>query len=275
MSDISIVKGIKTMTKKEIYESNGITLVNGKINSPYGLINPVLVNGNSKLGNGVYTFSTLPTNKEYTITVNDMDFVVRGTCPCHCVGCYATKGNYNFKSVKTSLGVKTLLATHYVNFLKRAIIAQITADNIKIIRVHASGDFHSDEYINMWREIAEMFPNVVMWTYTKNAQAEHAFDDLNNFNVVKSVIPGKGFNFGHIDYILSLYEYLTNIGKSVYVCRCGIDKNQHCNACKACSTFDYVLFIEHSTEYKAEKDSLYPVIVNLIESQDKSVLVAD
>lgn len=263
------------MTKKEIYESNGITLVNGRINSPYGLINPVLVNGNSKLGNGVYTFSTLPTNKEYTITVNGMDFVVKGTCPCHCVGCYATKGNYNFKSVKNSLGVKTLLATFHIDFLKRAIISQIIADNIKIIRVHASGDFHSDEYINMWHEIAEMFPNVVMWTYTKNTQAEHAFDDLNNFNVVKSVISGKGFNFGHIDYILSLYEHLTNIGKSVYVCRCGIDKNQHCTNCHSCAENDYVLFLEHGTSYKPEKDPLYSDFIKLVESQNNAAKAAN
>ena len=57
------------------------------------------------------------------------------------------------------------------------------------------------------------------------------------------------------------------IGKNVYICRCGIDKNQHCTNCKACSNNDYVLFIEHSTEYKAIDDPCYNEIVELINSQ--------
>ena len=86
-------------------------------------------------------------------------------------------------------------------------------------------------------------------------------------NVVKSIIPGKGFNFGHCDYILGLYEFLRKTGKKVYICKCGIDKNQHCVNCGACRTCDYVLFLEHSTEYKAENDPLFPVLKGIVESQ--------
>lgn len=239
-----------------------------KIYNPlFGWINKPLIDGNSKIGKGVYHFSTLPTNRVYTVEINGMAFEILGTCPCHCVGCYATKGNYNFITTIEALAIRTLLARQDLTFLKNAIIAQIIIDNIQIIRVHASGDFFNSDYINMWREVAMLFPSVVMWTYTKNAEAEAAFDDITNFNVVKSVIPGKGFNFGHCDYILALYEYLKEAGKSVYICKCGIDKNQHCTNCHACAMFDYVLFLEHSTGYKAEKDPLFPVIKALIESQ--------
>ena len=260
----------KRLTKKDIYARYGIEYDgNGHIyHNVLGWIPCVLIDGNEKIGKGVWHFSTLPTNDEYTFIVNGIEYTEKGTCPCHCVGCYATVGNYRYESTITSNGIKTWLVRHDIDFLYRAISAQIKADKIRLLRVHASGDFCSEQYINMWKRISTENGNVTMWTYTKNPIAENAFDDIQNFNVVKSVIAGKGFNFGHCDYILALYEYLKSLDKKVYICRCGIDKNQHCVNCSHCATSDYVLFIEHSTEYKAEKDPLFPILKALIESQN-------
>ena len=48
-------------SKKAIYAEYDIEYMNGKILAPvFGWINPLLVDGNSKLGKGVWTFSTLP-----------------------------------------------------------------------------------------------------------------------------------------------------------------------------------------------------------------------
>jgi hypothetical protein len=99
-------------------------------------------------------------------------------------------------------------------------------------------------------------------------QFENLFDDTPNGNIVKSVINGIGFNFGHCDYIISTYKKLKSMNASVYICRCGIDKNQHCENCKHCVTSEFVLFIEHSTEYKAEKDPMYSELKALIELQE-------
>ena len=148
-------------------------------------------------------------------------------------------------------------------------MAQIEADGIKLCRIHASGDFFSVEYIDMWKRICKAFPNTAFWTYTKNPIAESAFDGIDNINVVKSIIKGFGFNFGHCGYIMQVYKALQEKGIPVYICRCGIDKNQHCTNCKGCSKNEFVLFVEHSTEYKAESDPLFPVLRDLIESQAK------
>ena len=86
---------------------------------------------------------------------------------------------------------------------------------------------------------------------------------------MKSVIHGFGYNFGHCGYILTVYKALKEQGKDVYICRCGVDKEQHCVNCKGCSKNEYVLFIEHSTEYKAELDPLYEEVKRIIESQAK------
>lgn len=258
-------------TKKSIYAQFGVEFDGKNIKAPmFGNISPLLVNGNEKLGKGVWTWSTLPTNKSFTVRMNDdgtETLTEVGTCPCSCPGCYATSGCYCFNSTKKSLAIKTVLARRYLDFVKRAIIAQIKADKIHLCRIHAAGDFFSAEYIEMWREVVKACPECVFWSYTKNPAAEKAFDEFKNCNIVKSVIHGIGFNFGHCGYIMRAYEALKAAGKSVYICRCGIDKNQHCANCKGCSKNEYVLFVEHSTEYVAAEDPDYPALKALIESQ--------
>lgn len=64
-------------SKKKIYASFGIEFKNGKILAPvFGWINPLLVDGNSKLGKGVWTFSTLPSNKVFTVNINGKDYEI-------------------------------------------------------------------------------------------------------------------------------------------------------------------------------------------------------
>jgi hypothetical protein len=172
------------------------------------------------------------------------------------------------KSTINSLAVKTWLVWNDIEFVKNAIKAQIKADDIKLSRIHASGDFASMEYVKAWQEIVKECENCVFWTYTKVKEYETMFDDIANINIVKSCIPGFGFNYGHCDYILKVYKALKDMGKNVYICRCGIDANQHCTNCKGCSKNEFVLFIEHSTSYKAESDPIFPVIKALIESQN-------
>ena len=263
---------VKRMTKKDIYAEYGIEFRNsdGKIFAPlFGWINPLLINGNAKIGKGVWQYSSLPTNKWFHINVNGEPFECKGTCACTCEGCYACAGCYHFNSTKISLLRKTILQRLYPDFVKKAIIAQIKADKIKLCRIHVAGDFDPENkaYIPMWYEIVETCKTTLFWTYTKVTAAEHAFDNLPNINVVKSIIEGYGFNFGKCEYVIRLYHILTSMGKTVHICRCGIDENQHCVNCKGCATNEYVLFIEHSTDYVAKNDPLYPEIVKLIESQ--------
>lgn len=105
------VKATKRMSKSAIYASYGITFKDGKIWNEYlkMWINPLLIDGNNKIGKGCFHFSTLPTNQIYDVTINGKSYSVKGTCACHCDGCYATKGNYRFNSVIVSLAIKTIL----------------------------------------------------------------------------------------------------------------------------------------------------------------------
>jgi len=259
-------------SKADIYSKYGIKYQAGKIESPmFGMINPLLVDGNSKLGKGVWTWSMLPGTETYHVNIGskaESDYMdIKGTCVCDCQGCYAKTGFFRMNSTVKSLAIKTGIARLYTDFMVNAIMAQIEADNIKLVRIHAAGDFFSTNYIKAWYRIAIECTNTVFWTYTKNNEAVNAFDDLNNINIVKSCIPGIGFNFGHCDYIIKAYEALKAAGHDPYICRCGIDPNQHCINCKGCSAHKYVLFVEHSTNYKAVDDPLYSKLVDIVESQ--------
>ena len=264
------------MTKKDVYRLHGIKAMTEKgrtylLHDIFGTISPLLVNGNEKLGKGVWTFSTLPTNGGITVNMGTRETpdvrTINGTCPCHCPGCYATTGCYRFNPTKKALAIRTLIARADVEWFRRAVIAQIKADGIKIVRIHAAGDFFSDEYIQAWRDICTACPDTMFWSYTKNADAENAFDDIPNCNIVKSIVPDCGLNYGKREYILAAYETLKKAKKSVHICRCGIDSGQHCTNCHGCSCYKYVLFVEHSTAYDAEKDPAFETLKNVIESQ--------
>jgi len=239
----------KRINKAAIYRKYGITYKAGKIITPIGPMNELLKPGNSKTGKNVRTWS-----------------MNQSTCPCHCPGCYADTGFYKMANVKKSLDMNTRLATEYPDFWKRAIMAQCeTLPEGTEIRIHAVGDFFGLEYVQAWHEIAYMNDHLVFWTYTKT-EYESAFDDLANANIVKSIVNGQ-FNFGHCDHVLDLYQELKTAGESVHICKCGFDPDQHCAGCHECSISKYVLFLEHSTDYKGQEDALYEELKAVVMAQ--------
>ena len=258
------------LTKKDIYAKHGITFNNGKIVSPIGNVCELLKEGNDKTGKLVLTFSLLPGSGEFSIDVNGKTYTVKGTCICDCKGCYAKTGHYRQSSAIRSMVINTYLVNNHLNFVKACIAAQLEYIRNGEIRIHAAGDFNTedpDSYAEMWHKIASEYVSFSYWTYTKIKKYETLFDDLDNANIVKSVIPNVGINYGHCDYIINAYYTLKAMGIPVYICKCGIDKNQHCQDCKVCSTYKYVLFVEHSTEYKAEKDPLYGKLCEIVNNQ--------
>lgn len=244
------------MTKKEIYAKHGIQFENDHIWYRGQWICELLKTGNSKTGTKVFTWSMLPGTA--------------GTCVCDCKGCYAKTGRYNSENVIESNTRNMNLVNDDIDFFYRAVSAQLETIGKGEVRIHAAGDFNTKDpetYAQTWYRIVKENPSFLFWTYTKMTQFETLFDDLPNGNIVKSVIDGIGFNFGHCDYIINTYRNLKAMGANVYICRCGIDKNQHCQNCGHCGKAQFVLFIEHSTAYKAEKDPRFEELKALIESQ--------
>lgn len=245
------------ITKADIYKKHGIEFYDNHILYNGNWIPELLKEGNSKVGKTVWTFSLLPGTA--------------GTCICDCEGCYAKAGRYVTPSVIESMQRNMDIVNENIMFFYNAISAQLETIGKGLVRIHAAGDFNTrnpELYAEAWKRIARENPSFLFWTYTKIPEFETLFDGIENANIVKSVINGIGVNFGHCDYIISTYTKLKAAGANVYICKCGIDKNQHCENCSACSKHDFVLFIEHSTNYKAEKDPMFDELKALIESQE-------
>ena len=246
------------MTKREIYARYGIEYDGDNHILWRGVWIPELLKeGNTKVGKTVWTWSMTPG--------------IDGTCVCTCDGCYAMTGRYLCDNVKESNRRNQQIVEEDLDFFYRAVMAQLECIGTGEVRIHAAGDFataNQEAYATMWWLIVRSNPNFHFWTYTKVRELEHLFDDLPNGNIVKSVIDGVGVNFGHCGYIIDAYKKLKANGAKVWICRCGIDKNQHCANCTRCSSYDFVLFVEHSTSYKASADPRFDELKALIESQE-------
>ena len=259
------------MTKREkaIYSKYGIQTSNNKLVTPLVIdgnaitCNPVLKNGNTKVGKGVFTFSTLPTNQEFNTEFG----TVKGTCCCNCVGCYATKGFYQFKSNVNALAINTILIRNYPDWIESAINAQLEIIGNCDVRISASGDMESQNIVDLWARIATKNANCRFWTYTKYSEFENAFNNIPNANIVKSLIPDIGYNFGHCDYIIDTYNKLKAQNKNVHICKCGFDDKEHCNNCDGCRINEFVLFVEHSTSYKATEDASFNKLAMIVNNQ--------
>lgn len=125
----------------------------------------------------------LPALKGLVVNESTGEFLIVNTCPgagaCK-VYCYAKKGGY-VQWIESSLAQTKLL-----NFLlndpegfKAKLISEISAvyerykaENVEVdIRWHDSGDFFSPEYLSIAYSIANTFPEVTFYAYTKMASA--------------------------------------------------------------------------------------------------------
>lgn len=144
--------------------------------------------GNSKLSSKIATFS---------ITAG------MEVCGMECKGCYAMKEQQRWKNVRTSRDYKYLLSksSQFVEEVEK----ELSKFKGKYVRIHASGEFYSQAYVDKWGEIAKKFPNLIFFAYTKKLDFD--YPKLDNFIVHKSLIDVDGtrvMNYGSQDYIDNL-----------------------------------------------------------------------
>lgn len=123
-----------------------------------------LVPGNLKLGPLIYSWS---------ITAGE-------TCPgetelCRS-RCYAKQGRYHMSNVKAALhrNMKFTRSSRFAAWM----IGEITWLHARVIRVHVSGDFYSEAYVEKWEEIVRACPDAVFYTYTRSWRVDDIFPSL-------------------------------------------------------------------------------------------------
>ena len=149
--------------------------------------------GNSKLHNA-YMFN-LPATKE--------------VCNRACPGCYAAREQVRFPVILEAR-TKRLNASKDTSF-STMIITELTSlkTKPKYFRVHASGEFYSQDYISQWEVIAKEFPQITFYAYTKRMN-DFDFSTLSalpNFVLINSL------QFNKLNY-----SKLEDAPKEAFIC---------------------------------------------------------
>ena len=188
--------------------------------------------------------------KLYKIFVFDLPAGKNGSCRQTCPQCYALKAERLYKNTAIWRRQNFILSQKYPEILSKLIETQLELfPEIKTIRIHSSGDFYSQEYLSMWYNIIEKFPDRRFYAYTKN----YDYLDFNtnkpdNFNIIDSYIKigdKKYINYGTPDYI----HELKRKDPSIFICPATdktIKDKVMCNRdCDYCTHSDRVVFYKH------------------------------
>jgi hypothetical protein len=101
--------------------------------------------------------------------------------------CYAVHQEAYLKAVRAfrwSNYMALLECANDINQMVNVIIAAM-GKKFRVVRIHSAGDFFSYNYFMAWVRVAEIFPNVSFFGYTKHLEYV-LFDKPDNFNLVYS-----------------------------------------------------------------------------------------
>lgn len=159
------------------------------------------------------------------------------SCPEHkdcSKDCYALKAERMYKTAKARRENNFKLAKKDLNGLSLQLREQLNKTKLTVCRIHESGDYFNQEYLDMWVNIARDYPSTKFFGFTKTRRI-HDFsvaDSLPNINILDSYIYGKYLNFGNKEYVYNLAGKDPNI----YICPGSAAPNAiHCNdPCRYC-----------------------------------------
>ena len=202
----------------------------------------VMSNGNVKLDPRVLIFNLPPVK----------------SCPnsasCR-ASCYAIPFYRQYPNVWERYDSNFNLAKNDRKWLAYQISKQIQAKKktragLVAVRVHSSGDFFSQEYLDMWADITEKHPDVNFYAYTKSDKILdfRRLDAAPNFNVIRSFIDGRFRNYGDPKYVAKVKAAVPD----AFICPAIHNREVHCGAqCNYCIQGSKPLFYIHGTMKKA------------------------
>lgn len=142
-----------------------------------------ITKGNTKLGAGIYTYSTLPGDAAHLLRSAPGEVLcsVPGTCTGHCEacfkhGCYAVNAARRYApTVIPAWGRNTLLKR------EGRVMPQIdkfiahknatTKEGVKMFRINVSGEIEDCAELEQWDALARKYPKTQFGLYTKNYEA--------------------------------------------------------------------------------------------------------
>ena len=164
------------------------------------------------------------------------------TCGRACAGCYALKEERIYPTVLPAR-MKRLEGSKAHDFVDNVSTElRKLKKRPKLFRVHASGDFYSQSYVDKWVLIANENPDIIFYAYTKRMKKFNftQLDSLPNF-VLTNSLHFKGINYGKKDEAPS-GAFICPDQKGADV-SCGLN----CTWCmtKGCADKKGVWFVKH------------------------------
>ena len=164
-----------------------------------------LVNGNSKLGNGMYTFDLLPGDKPLSTKDKGQLTNVHGTCGGCCDGCqkfcYAIRDARRFHNTCIPrLGRNTVIMRNNIEDGFKQLKEALVQNKAKILRYHSSGEIESYDYLLHMVKLAVELPDVQFYFYTKRfGFIEKYLNECGEFpkNLVCNISEWKGNTDGY------------------------------------------------------------------------------
>ena len=175
----------------------------------------------------MYMFN-IPANKE--------------VCGRTCKGCYAIKEQVCFPKA-LEVRQKRYEASLQPDFHTKVVAELSCLRKIpKMFRIHASGEFYSQPYVNSWYRVALAHPDIIFYAYTKRIKDF----DFSTLKSLPNVVIIDSFHFGGLNY-----GKLDKAPKDAFVCphqpNTSVICGQTCTWCMTKGQADTkgVYFVQH------------------------------
>lgn len=146
-------------------------------------------------------------------------------CGRECPGCYAMKFQKVYPAVLPYRERRYQASTQ--DTFTQIIIDEITTCKkpLLAVRIHESGEFYSQDYINKWVSIAKQLPNIKFYAFTKRLK-DFNFKQLitlSNVTIIDSLQHGK-LN----------YDKLSKLDQTKFICPATLNKTNCDSVCGYC-----------------------------------------
>lgn len=213
-----------------------------------------LVNGNQKVGKGVWCFNLLPGAKPLSNSTRGQLTNVSGTCNGCCDGCegkcYAVRdGKLHHNACIPAWSKNTLIMRNDIESMFTQLKNGLIKKKAKVLRWHSAGEIESFDYLLHMVKLAVEMPDVQFYCYTKRfdfvSQYLRDFKKFpKNFVVNISVWHDndKGYDFGKCN------KFVYDDGSDPKIAKMrhcpAVDKNGHstgvkCSQCGWCFKGNY------------------------------------
>lgn len=183
-----------------------------------------------------------------------------------CDGCYATKKRHLWFPVQQAFANNWNLLRDLEKKKKFnkavSLLLESIPNSTEIFRIHESGDFYSQWYVDVWTEVIRQRRDVMFWTYTRSFNLDFSkivrqpnftlWASTDNFNLKKSNSFIRRYKNSNVKRAYGPWEHDALVPNNSFACPVTTGKMDVAGACEKCmlcvtkhKTSKNVVFMAH------------------------------